>query len=110
VLPFHFIGKEIERKAQEREDTSMFESPWNINRTKPPTLALAILAIYFERSISACASSCVSPEYTNLLDDEKTNRRLRRLDRRLLAVASHLDRIATAGKMRKDQPLNQREL
>ena len=27
MLPFHFIGKEIERKAQEREDTSMFESP-----------------------------------------------------------------------------------
>jgi hypothetical protein len=40
--------------------------------------------------------------YRRQLDDEKTKGRLRRLDRRLLAVASQLDRIATAGKMRKD--------
>ena len=40
--------------------------------------------------------------YRRQLDDEITKGRLRRLDRRLLAVASQLDRIATAGKMRKD--------
>ncbi len=36
--------------------------------------------------------------YRRQLDDEKTRRKLQRLDRRLLAVASQLDRIATPEK------------
>ena len=36
--------------------------------------------------------------YRRQLTDEKTRRTLHRLDRRLLAVASHLDRLATAEK------------
>jgi hypothetical protein len=36
--------------------------------------------------------------YHRQLGDEKTQRKLQRLDRRLLAVASQLDRIATVEK------------
>ena len=36
--------------------------------------------------------------YRRRLDDSKIQRKLQRLDRRLLAVASQLDRIATAEK------------
>ena len=40
--------------------------------------------------------------YRRQLADEKTRRTLQRLNRRLLAVASRLDRLAKRRKMRKD--------
>ena len=43
--------------------------------------------------------------YRRQLRDEKTRRNLQRLDRRFLAIASQLDRIATAEKWGNDQPV-----
>ena len=68
MTPFVFIGKEIERRAQEGEDVSVLEDtgPIKYLPTKRPRLGLPMLVSASERVNLVCGPSCGNPGHLNI--------------------------------------------